>query len=217
MKYYRQLKVIPKANTRIIAIIRTFLIFVKSILFSTMFLTPTEEIIPYRTSETPPTVADGIDVTIAANFGENENRIAKNAAILITLESNTFVRLRTPVFSPYVVLAGAPNSAARSVAAPSPRSVLCKPGSAIQFLPIVDEIAEISPICSTIVARAIGTIVIIDVVIKPQSVSPVKTLNTVWSYVNGRPIQSAFATEVKSTKPKQTATTYEPRTPQIIG
>lgn len=120
-------KVIPKANTRIIAIIRTFLIFVKSILFSTMFLTPTEEIIPYRTSETPPTVADGIDVTIAANFGENENRIAKNAAILITLESNTFVRLRTPVFSPYVVLAGAPNSAARSVAAPSPRSVLCKP------------------------------------------------------------------------------------------
>lgn len=31
-------------------------------------------------------------------------------------------------------------------------------------MPVVDEIAEISPICSTIVAREIGTIVIIDVI-----------------------------------------------------
>ena len=36
----------------------------------------------------------------AANLGENENRIAKHAASLITLGSNTFVSESTPVFSP---------------------------------------------------------------------------------------------------------------------
>ena len=72
----------------------------------------------------PPTTAPGIDSIIAANLGQNENAIAKYAAILTTLGSYTFERASTPVFSPYVVLAGAPKREARVVARPSPKRVL---------------------------------------------------------------------------------------------
>ena len=44
------------------------------------------------------------------------------------------------------------------VAIPSPIRVRCNPGSSIKFCPTVAEIAEISPICSIIVAIAIGAI-----------------------------------------------------------
>ena len=67
---------------------------------------PTAEIMPYSISETPPIIANGIVSMINANFGINESIIAKHAAILITSGSYTFVSARTPVFSPYVVLAG---------------------------------------------------------------------------------------------------------------
>ena len=46
-------------------------------------------------------------------------------------------------------------------------------------MPVVDEMAEISPICSTIVAREIGTIVIIDVINKELSNPFPKMENTV--------------------------------------
>ena len=36
----------------------------------------------------------------AANFGQNENRMAKQAAMRTTRGSNTRVRASTPVFSP---------------------------------------------------------------------------------------------------------------------
>ena len=68
----------------------------------------------------PPTVADGIALITAANLGQNEKRIAKTAAISITNGSYTLERASTPVFSPYVVLAGAPKSDATVVAMPSP-------------------------------------------------------------------------------------------------
>ncbi len=59
-------------------------------------------------------------------------------------------------------------------------SVLCRPGSWIKFSPTVEEIAEMSPICSTIVARDIGTIVKIAVIRSPVSRLPlVKILKTV--------------------------------------
>lgn len=48
-------------------------------------------------------------------------------------------------------------------------------------MPVVDEIAEISPICSTIVAREIGTIVIIDVINNELSNPFPKMENTVES------------------------------------
>ena len=67
----------------------------------------------------------------ASNFGQNEKTMAKQAAMRMTRGSNTRVSASTPVFSPYVVLAGAPNSDARMVAKPSPRSVRCRPGSAM--------------------------------------------------------------------------------------
>ena len=70
------------------------------------------------------------------------------------------------MFSPYVVFAGAPKSAASDVARPSPRSVLWRPGSSTKFLSTVELIAQTSPICSMIVAIAIGTIEMIDVISK---------------------------------------------------
>ena len=86
---------------------------------------------PYSTSDTPPTTHAGMAATSAANFGENENTMAKRAAMRMTRGSNTFVSASTPVFSPYVVFAGAPNSDAMMVARPSPKRVRCRPGSAM--------------------------------------------------------------------------------------
>ena len=106
-------------------------------------------------------IPGGIRLMNAANLGENERMTANTAASLITLGSYTLERARTPVFSPYVVFAGAPKSDASDVARPSPRRVLLRPGSLMKFLLHVAEIAEISPICSIIVAIAIGTIAII--------------------------------------------------------
>ena len=60
----------------------------------------------------------------AASLGEIEKKIANNAASLTTIGSNTLERVRTPVFSPYVVFAGAPKREAIVVARPSPMSVL---------------------------------------------------------------------------------------------
>ena len=47
---------------------------------------------------------------------------------------------------------------AKAVAKPSPNKVLLRPGFAIKFLPTVAEIADISPMCSIMVAAAIGAI-----------------------------------------------------------
>ena len=75
-------------------------------------------------NETPPIIADGIVDITAENFGINESAIAKTAAIRITLGSYTLDSSSTPVFSPYVVLAGPPIAPANAVAIPSPISVL---------------------------------------------------------------------------------------------
>ena len=90
---------------------------------------PTADIIPYSTSDTPPITHGGMAAMTAANFGQNDSTMANSAAMRTTRGSNTRVSASTPVFSPYVVLAGAPNSAARMVARPSPKSVRCSPGS----------------------------------------------------------------------------------------
>ena len=82
--------------------------------------------------------------------------IAITAAILMTLGSNTFERLRTPVFSPYVVLAGAPKSDARAVARPSPRSVLLRPGSSRRSFSMMEERFLWSAMCSAKTTNATG-------------------------------------------------------------
>ena len=72
---------------------------------------------------TPPMVAAGIRPMMQANLGQKLRMMLKMAARRMTAGSKTRVRLSTPVFSPYVVLAGAPNILARAVARPSPISV----------------------------------------------------------------------------------------------
>ena len=63
----------------------------------------------------------------------------------------------------------------------------------MKLSPTVEEIAEISPICSTIVAREIGTIVTIAVTRRPVSrLPPEKMEKTVSSYLKGSPIHAAF-------------------------
>ena len=72
----------------------------KSTLFSTTLRIPMAEIMPYSTKEIPPTMAAGIESISAANLGEKENRMAKYAAIRMTLGSYTLDSASTPVFSP---------------------------------------------------------------------------------------------------------------------
>ena len=148
----------------------------------------------------------GIQPMIAANLGEKENRIANPAAIRTTSGSYTFVSASTPVFSPYVVLAGAPKSAAMIVARPSPRSVRWSPGSLMKFFPTVEDMAETSPICSTIVASAMGMIVITEVISRDASPSD-SAQKAVWFQWMGSPIQPASFTAVKSTRPMTAAST----------
>ena len=121
----------PSDSTRMSAVISTLRLFMKSTWFSTRLRMPTAEIMPYSTSDTPPMTQAGMAAMTAANFGQNENAMANSAARRMTRGSNTFVSASTPVFSPYVVFAGAPNSDARMVARPSPSSVRCRPGSAM--------------------------------------------------------------------------------------
>ena len=48
----------------------------------------------------PPTIGPGIVAMSAANFGQNESRIAKTAAMRTTTGLKTRESARTPVFSP---------------------------------------------------------------------------------------------------------------------
>ena len=90
----------PSPLTKITAAIIKFLDFVRSTLFSTTFLTPIAEIIPYSINETPPIIADGIDAIISDTFGIKLKITAKIAAIRITRGSYTLESSSTPVFSP---------------------------------------------------------------------------------------------------------------------
>ena len=89
------------------------------------------------------------------------------------------------MFSPYVVLAGPPKSAEIEVASPSPASVRCRPGFSMKFSPTVAEIADISPICSIMVARAIG------------AMTKIAVISNLHHIKGGSPTQEAAATLVK--------------------
>ena len=70
----------------------------------------------------------------------------------------------------------------------------------------VEEIAETSPICSTMVANAMGIMVITEVISREAS-PPTMTENAVSFHRIGKPSQSASATAVKSTLPITAAST----------
>ena len=165
---------------------------------------------------TPPIVAAGIRPMRQANLGLKLSTMAKQAARRMTAGSNTLVRLSTPVFSPYVVLAGAPNTEARNVARPSPQSVRCRPGSLMKFLPTVLWIAHMSPMCSMIVAKAIGKMAMIDVTIRSKLGSFITEI-AVRSISIGRPIHATSLSLEKSTSPIAAARIYDPTTPSRIG
>lgn len=76
--------------------------------------------------------------------------------------------------------------------------------------------AHISPICSIIVAKAIGKIAIIEVKIRSKLGSFI-TENVVRSISTGQPIHAASPSLVKSTSPIAAAKIYEPSTPSSIG
>ena len=77
----------PSAHTRIRAAIIVFLLLVKSTLFSTTFLIPIAEIMPYSMNEMPPMVAVGMLSIMNATLGTHERIIANTAAILMILGS----------------------------------------------------------------------------------------------------------------------------------
>ena len=142
--------------------------------------------------------------------------IARQAAKRITFGSNTLVRFSTPVFSPYVVLAGAPKTEAIAVATPSPVNVRCRPGSDRKSLPTVELMASISPICSIIVAKAIG--IMARMVDSISDVLPCSnTAHIVRSFSIGKPTHAASPSGAKSTSPMQAAMTYDTMTPNSTG
>ena len=75
----------------------------------------------------------------------------------------------------------------------------------MKSLPTVEEIALMSPMCSMIVASAIGTIAMIALQIWPPFEK--STPRTVISRRTGKPIQSSPAILEKSTSPRQQART----------
>ena len=83
-------------------------------------------------------------------------------------------------------------------------------------MPVVEEIAHMSPICSIMVAREMGTIAMIALSTRPQ-LGLANTWKAVFSHWKGRPTQAASFTAEKSQIPKQAATRYEPRTPRRMG
>ena len=81
-----------------------------------------------------------------------------------------------------------------AVARPSPTRVRCRPGSATKLRPTVEEMAHISPMCSTMVARAMGAMVMTLVSSRPASKFVEKMENTVFSQITGRPNHFALDT-----------------------
>ena len=91
-------------------------------------------------------------------------------------------------------MAGPPNREATVVARPSPSRVRWRPGSATKFLPTVEEMAQMSPTCSIMVAREMGMMVIMEVTSRLPSKSLPKMDRAVLFQTTGRPIQSASPT-----------------------
>ena len=75
----------------------------------------------------------------------------------------------------------------------------------MKFLPVVEEMAEMSPMCSIMAAMAMGAMTRIEVT------SNLARTNFC------RPTKSAPATSVKSTLPAISATMYAPTTPSRMG
>ena len=72
---------------------------------------------------------------------------------------------------------------------------------------MVPPMAEMSPTCSIIVAKAIGTIMMIEETSRPVLTLPEeKRPKTVFCMATGRPIQAASLTPEKSTLPVIAAT-----------
>ena len=71
----------------------------------------------------------------------------------------------------------------------------------------VELMADMSPICSMMVAKAKGMMVMMAVMARPASKLGPNRANTVLSHSTGRPIQAASATGAKSTTPAKAAAT----------
>ena len=80
------------------------------------------------------------------------------------------------------------------VAKPSPTRVRCRPGSSTKFLPTVEEMAQISPTCSIMVAREMGMMVTMEVSSRLWSRFAPKMDRAVRFQTMGRPIHLASLT-----------------------
>ena len=119
----------PSPSTNIELAIMRLRTCLKSTCFSINTFNPFEAITPYKRIAIPPSTALGIVRMSAVNLPKKLNPIAISAALRMTDTDAIRVNPTTPVFSPYVVLAGPPRKADTAVATPSPMSVRCKPGS----------------------------------------------------------------------------------------
>lgn len=105
-----------------------------------IILRPETAINPYNAIHTPPMTQHGIDEMKAINGDRKEIKmhsiaVARMVAVLAFLVMATHATL-----SPYVVFGHPPKKAPIIEPTPSPRRVLCKPGSSSKSLSIIEEI-----------------------------------------------------------------------------
>ena len=93
---------------------------------------------PYKAIQTPPITGVGIEASNVENGKKKERTIAMIAVVQIVLMEALPEIATQPTDSPYVVLQAPPKKAPAMEPTPSPRSVLCKPGSSNKSLPIIE-------------------------------------------------------------------------------
>ena len=106
---------------------------------------------------TPPITQDGI---VDKNVENGKMKLKIIAIIDVTkmVLIEAFPEMATqPTDSPYVVLHAPPKKAPAIEPTPSPRSVLCKPGSSNKSLPMIELKFLWSAICSAKTTNATGT------------------------------------------------------------
>ena len=111
---------------------------------------------PYKAIQTPPITGVGIEASNVENGKKKLSTIAMNAVAQIVLMEALPEIATQPTDSPYVVLHAPPKKAPAIEPTPSPRSVLCKPGSSSKSRPMMELKFLWSAMCSAKTTKATG-------------------------------------------------------------
>ena len=112
---------------------------------------------PYNAIHTPPMTHAGIVSRNVAKGPTNARMIAAIAVTKIVIVEALPEIATVPMDSPYVVFGHPPKNAPAIEPTPSPKSVLCNPGSSSKSVPIIELKFLWSAMCSANTTNATGT------------------------------------------------------------